>query len=122
MKKTIIITILGVVIVTLLACLTACSFFDVLEDAGKEVELEQEIIARACEEMEISSDGAALQFIFSETIPWAEGDAYCYALTVAGKCYLVGVRRDKTTIYYVDVESEITVPEDWGIEEDKGHA
>lgn len=112
MKRTIIITILGAVIVTLIACLSACSFSGHVEDADKEVELEQEIIARACEEMETSSDGATLQYIFSEPIPWAEGDAYCYALTAAGKCYLVGVRRDKTTIYYVDVESELTVPED----------
>jgi hypothetical protein len=121
MKKTIIITTV-LVVITLIACRTGCGLLDVLEDAGKEIDLEQEIIARACEEMEISSEGATLQLLWSEPIPWNEGDGYCYIMTAADKHYLVGVRRDKTTIFYVDVESEINFPEDWGIEEDEDNA
>ena len=96
MKK--IIVLISVVLVAIF--LSSCK-------ANDERTLENEIVTKACQEMDIREENAVLTLVSSEPIPWNDGDAYCYILTNDNKKYLVSVRRDKDTIYFVDVEKEI---------------
>lgn len=96
MKK--IIFIISVVLIAI--SLSSCKVND-------ERTLEREIVTEACQEMDIRENNAVLTLVSSEPIPWNDGDAYCYILTNDNKKYLVSVRRDKDTIYFVDVEKEI---------------
>ena len=96
MKK--IIVLVSVVLVSIF--LSSCKTND-------ERTLESEIVTKACQELDIQEENAVLTLVSSEPIPWNDGDAYCYILTNNDKKYLVGVRRDKDTIYFVDVEKEI---------------
>ena len=80
----------------------------------QEKQAQREIIERACYELDEPSEGAEIELLMTEDIPWSAYRGYDYVLTCNGRRYLVGVLRNGTEIHYVDVEEDITDRDDFG--------
>lgn len=70
---------------------------------------EQRVIADACNELDVDTNGATLRLVSSEYVNWLECDVNNYILTLAdGSQWLVGARENADG-FYCDVESEVLI-------------
>lgn len=68
---------------------------------------EQRVIEDACKELEVGSDGATLELVYTEYVAWLECDVHNYILTLAdGSKWLVGARENEDG-FYADVECQL---------------
>jgi len=80
----------------------------IIDKEESNANMENKIIQQACSEINVNPTGSKIKLVYKEPVKWAEGDLYLYILTTKeNKSYYVGVRRDKDTIYCVDLEKEI---------------
>jgi hypothetical protein len=67
----------------------------------------QRVIEDACKELEVSSDGATLELVYTEYVAWLECDVYNYILTLAdGSKWLVGAKENEDG-FDADVECQL---------------
>lgn len=94
MKKIIVAVIVVIMAFVLIGCTAHC--------------VEDEIIKRACNELDLPSRGAKLYLVYSEEVPWLDYDVYTYILTTEdGRSYIVDVQMNENGIHYVDVIEEL---------------
>lgn len=86
----------------------------------QEKQAQSEIIERACYELDEPSEGAKIELLMTEDIPWSAYRNYSYVLTCNGRRYLVGVLRNEREIHFVDVEEDITERDDFGTQTIRG--
>lgn len=103
-----IIFIASMALIVLLCVLFGARAFEEQQREKAEKKVQSEIIERACRELDEPSDGAEIELLMTEDIPWSEYMCYCYVLTCNGRRYLVGVLRNEKEIHSVDVEEDIT--------------
>lgn len=91
--------VLIILIVAIAVMFTACD--------GNETTFEQRVIADACNELNVDTQGATLTLVSSEYVAWLDCEVSNYILTLAdGSRWLVGARENEDG-FYCDVEGEI---------------
>ena len=93
--------ILILLIVAIAVMFTAC------DKPQEQPTFEQRVIEDACNELNVSTQGATLTLVSSEYVAWLDCDVNNYILTLAnGSQWLVGARENADG-FYCDVEGEI---------------
>lgn len=108
------------VVIALLGLIFGARAFAKQQSDKQEKQAQSEIIERACYELDEPSDGAEIELLMTEDIPWSAYRSYSYVLTCNGRRYLVGVLRNGEEIHYVDVEEDITDRDDFGTQTIRG--
>ena len=97
MKKLILIILIVAIAVTMTAC----------QKPQEQPTFEQRVIADACNELNVDTQGATLRLVSSEYVAWLDCEVNNYILTLAdGTQWLVGARENADG-FYCDVEGEI---------------
>lgn len=93
--------ILMLVIVAIAVMFTAC------QKPQEQPTFEQRVIEDACKELNVDTQGASIELVSSEFVPWLDCDVNNYILTLAdGTQWLVGARENADG-FYCDVEEQL---------------
>lgn len=96
-KLTLIILIVAIIAVMFTAC----------QKNQEQPTFEQRVIEDACNELNVSTQGATLTLVLTEYVAWLDCEVNNYILTLAdGSQWLVGARENAAG-FYCDVEGEI---------------
>lgn len=91
----------------LLVCSVNCTLYNGTLPATSNGILKQRVIEDACKELEVSSDGATLELVYTEYVPWLECNVYNYILTLAdGSKWFVGAKENEDG-FDADVECQL---------------